>query len=241
MKIILVSILIAATPYLAKCQFREAAHFDFGSSTVSSAPFLRFSSVSQYNWNRIHGLAGFRYTLSNVEGKNLSGLKIALGGDFDIFDLPLTADLFFLQNPLTKLTRESNFGFIVKHERRRMQIDLGYHARKYSLDKNAIETSDLEPGADLSIWEYRNFIYRGTLFLKDKDANWNISVSATNYDHFLIQQETNPMFNIAGYYQHSESLKIIAECWYQGAGMLNLHPNHFGYYFKTGLEWTFGK
>jgi hypothetical protein len=45
------------------------------------------------------------------------------------------------------------------------------------------------------------------------------------------------MINLSGFYRVAESLSIKMEFWYQGAGMLNLSPNHYGYYIRAGLEW----
>lgn len=235
------SIVIVVLSSPAFTQFIQSGILDVGNSTISSGMYARPALVSQYIKNEFHGSAGFQWTFSNVERRNFSGYNISAGADFLLKEMPVTADLFYRNNPYSSLTRESNFGFICSHSLPHLEFKLGYHMRHYSLRRGADELSDLDPDADLAIWEYRNFIYRATYSLKETNATWNISVSLTNYDHFLIQQETNPLFSIQGCYQLTEALSISAEIWSQNSGMLNLHPNYYGYYLRTGVAWKFGE
>jgi hypothetical protein len=62
----------------------------------------------------------------------------------------------------------------------------------------------------------------------------------TNFDYFLVQQETNPMVRLTGHFRISDAAKIQSSLWYQGAGMLNIHANHYGFYFRTGVVWQVG-
>jgi hypothetical protein len=214
---------------------------DIGSSTISSGTYLRLVPISRYNYKQFHGSTGFQWTLSDADRKTFSGWFLSGGADFSLGELPLTADLFYRVNPYSSLTKESNLGFIFTHERKHIDIHFGYHMRSYSLSSASAEVSDLSQDADLKIREYRNFIYRGSLKLKQDHALWNAAISLTNYDYFNIQQETNPMLLLNGYYNIKPGLSLNSELWYQGAGMLNLHPNRYGLYFRIGMTWRLGQ
>lgn len=222
-------------------QLSQSAMMDAGMSTISSDGFFRIASVSEYKLSSFHGSAGFQWVFSGDERKNLSGGFLAAGRDFSTTVVPFTADLFFRVNPYSSLTRETNFGFLLKYMRSHLEIHAGYHVRYYLLSSGHENTGDLNEGADRTIWEYRNFIYRGTLHLNKPETAWNLSLSVTNFDHFLIQQETNPLLTISGKYKLAEESSVFAEFWMQNAGMLNLHPNFYGFYFRTGLKWQFGR
>ena len=213
---------------------------DVGSSTVSNGAFARPALITSYAFNRLYGSAGLQWTFSPAERKVLSGAFISAGSDFTVREIPLSSDLFLRRNPYSDVVNETLFGALLKHERSRLDIQFGYHMRMYRFTETPVESGDpLSPSA-LSIWEYRNFMYRGTVRLKERDAPWNLSATVTNFDFFQIQQETNPLFNVAGCFSVSDALEIRSSLWYQGAGMMNVHANHYGFYFRTGIVWQVG-
>jgi hypothetical protein len=221
-------------------QLTSRALLDAGSSSVSDGAFLRPAVISAYRLNKLSVGAGLQWTFSSTERRVISGGFISGSSDFNVRKIPLSADLFIRRNPYSDIVRETLFGARIKHERDHLDIQFGYHMRRYRLNENAVESDKSFSGSARSIWEYRNFMYRGTVRLKKRDAPWNLSASVTNFDYFLIQQETNPMFNLAGYYRLSDVLKIQGSLWYQGAGMSNIHANHYGFYFRTGVVWQLG-
>jgi hypothetical protein len=68
---------------------------------------------------------------------------------------------------------------------------------------------------------------------------WNIAMTVTDIDHFLINQETNPVFNLKGSYRLTTPVCLFAEAWYKSSGITNLELNHFGFTIRTGLTWNF--
>ena len=221
-------------------QLKQTVLVDAGSSTVSEGAFFRPAVMAAYRIDKFSVGTGFQWSFSSAERKVLSGGFISGSGDFKVREIPLSADLFVRRNPFSDVVRETLFGAVLNHERSRLDIHFGYHMRRYRLNENAVEPDTPFSGSALSIWEYRNFMYRGTVRLKERDAPWNLSVSVTNYDYFLIQQETNPMVNLAGYFRISDAVKLHSALWYQGAGMSNIHANHYGFYFRTGIVWQVG-
>jgi len=73
--------------------------------------------------------------------------------------------------------------------------------------------------------------------LKPIDHDWNVGITITNVDHFIINQETNPVFYLHGKYQVSKPLTLFGEWWYKSAEAFNISVNHFGFFFRTGLVW----
>jgi len=228
--------LLQGMPYSLKAQVTHEVYADAGSSTVSSGVFIRPAFLVEHRYGDYYGGAGFRWTFPATVEKKFSGWQVSAGRDFTIRKIPFSARLFFMNSPTTDISRERNMGFLLMHDRRHLDIHFGYHLRNYHVDDLSGST---DPAGDYdgNMWEYRNFIYRGTLRLNEPGADWNLSASVTNYDHFLYQQETNPMLNVAGRYRIMPALQLRLSAWYRGAGMLNLHPNHYGFYLRTGIVW----
>jgi hypothetical protein len=83
-----------------------------------------------------------------------------------------------------------------------------------------------------------NLIYNIAYFVNGPEQPWNISLSLTNRDHFLINQETNPMLNLKAEYLVAPGMSLYLENWYKSAGSLNISAHYFGYFLRTGLIWT---
>lgn len=233
-------ILLLASSFGVSGQFVHSTLMDAGSGSVSQGVFFRPSSVLAYNHEKYFVNGGVQLTFSGAERKVLSGSLFSLGKYFSIKDRYFSGNLFYLVNPYSSLTKERNFGLLLSHFRSHIDIYLGYHMRLYTLDRNDPVSAGLPQGTDMRIWEYRNFIYRGTLKLKSPESPWNLYLSVTNMDNFLLQQETNPMVFTGAAYKFTDAITACLEVWYQGAGMLNLSANHYGYYIRTGLIWLIG-
>lgn len=218
-------------------QITHHIYADAGSSTVSSGLYIGPAFLVSHQYGDFYGGTGFRWVIP-AEGRNsFSGWHIAGGKDFTVKDIDLSATIFYLRNPYSDLLAENNAGILLRHERTHLAIHAGYHMRSFRLSAKNTMAVDLPGFDDRTIREYRNFLYRGTLRMKDPSAPWNLSASVTNYDWFLLQQETNPMFVLEGTCRITDALELNASFWYRGAGMLNLHFNHFGYHFRTGIVW----
>jgi hypothetical protein len=81
-------------------------------------------------------------------------------------------------------------------------------------------------------------MYSFNFFLKPTDEQWNVGLSVTNIDHYIINQETNPVFNLQGFYKLKSPVKLFAQAWYKTAGITNLNLNYFGFFLRTGIIWN---
>ncbi len=226
-------------------QLTQSNYIDVGSSSISSNTYFRLTSISGYRLNNYEFQLGLQGTFTESDRRDLSGWFLKARGDYSVKEFPFSVTALFLRNPYSSLTSETNLGLIAKHSRKHIEIQLGYNARIYSLKSSEVYLSDLPDDPDLKIFEYRNFMYKGTLFLKPMSSSmesrqeheWNIGASFTNFDHFLIQQETNPIISGLFQYDLQANLRLYSELWYQGAGMLNLSANYYGFYIRAGFTW----
>ena len=217
-------------------QVSESAYIDAGANSVSVGAFGRLASVTGYSMSNYEARLGLQTTMSSAERNVFSGLFVDVSGAYVIKDFPISVGLFFRYNPYSSLISETNFGLLASHRRDHLEVHLGYNSRIYSMNKNETDLSDLSD-PDNHIYEWRNFMYKGILWLKPMDHKWNLGGSMTNYDYFLIQQETNPMLTALFQYDINLNWRLYSEVWYQGAGMLNLASNYYGFYFRAGFRW----
>lgn len=225
-------------------QFAESAYIDIGSSQVSSGAYMRAASITGYRIKNYEMQLGLQTMFGSAERKVFSGMFADVSGDYLIKGFSINANIFFRHNPFSDLVSETNFGLMVRHSWDHIEMHLGYHSRIYSLKKDEVDQGDLED-PDLRIYEWRNFMYKGILWLRPRtvllteqpDRHWNAGAALTNFDYFLIQQETNPILQGMFYYKLNPTWILYGECWYQGAGMLNLSANYYGFYIRTGFRW----
>ena len=104
------------------------------------------------------------------------------------------------------------------------------------MNSSALEEYDIED-SDKKFRENFNMIYMATAYLKPHENSWNVGLSCTNIDYFIINQSTNPVFNIQMLYKPNSNLTIRLDTWYKQAGILNINANHFAYFFRGGITW----
>jgi len=80
-------------------------------------------------------------------------------------------------------------------------------------------------------------LYKITYFQPLSEQS-DLQVSVTNFDAFMIQQETNPMLITRVGYQTSTASKMYIDLGYLQAGLLNIRVNYFGYFVRGGFQWV---
>jgi hypothetical protein len=81
-------------------------------------------------------------------------------------------------------------------------------------------------------------MYSFSYSIKPTTHKWNAGITVTNFDHFMINQETNPYVNLKGFFKICSPVRIFAEAWYKTAGALNMSSNYFGFLLRGGIVWN---
>jgi hypothetical protein len=215
----------------------QVNYIDVGNNNMSEGAFLRLASVSLFEKGNYRAGSGFLLNFSNQSDKIFAGFFINASGDFRIKKIPFEAGLFYRINPFSEMMKEINYGILLGYGSDHFRLKLGNNFRLYKLNKNTIEDYGLSTGSRTRIFEPRNLMYNLAYYIMPADHKWNAAAYITNYDFFLIQQETNPIISGRFIYDYSARLRVYCEIWYQGAGMFNLQANHFGFYLRTGISW----
>ncbi|MFZ5941214.1 MAG: hypothetical protein ACOYXB_11650 [Bacteroidota bacterium] len=236
MKRILPLVLLLA-PALLHAQLRQSDYFAAGSSALTDGFSVKLVNVSSYTIGKLNLTAGLQFTLDGSDQQAFSGWSAGAGYRFLDERFPLDLQLFFMQNPYSPLTRENNSCLTLSHRWDHFELLLGNNTRSWKLAAGEVDPDGLPDGTDYRVTEYRNLIYRFTAYLFAPSSPWNLSLTLTDMDDFLIQQETNPMISAAFRSEVKPGLTLFTEAWYQGAGMLNLHADYFGFYLKGGVQW----
>ena len=218
-------------------QLNQNNYLDIVKSNVIDRTLFRAASISTLLVRDYHIQAGFLWSTSNQNSMSFKGLFFNIGGNFRIKKVPFEVNVFYCNNMFSPRIHETNWGFTLGYNSRHFSINLGDNYRIYKFTNKGIKENGLNDDTDNSIVEPRNIMYSFTYFVMPVDHKWNAAITLTNFDHFLIQQETNPMTACKLFYQLNPNLMLYSELWYQNAGLLNLQVNYFGYYIRTGLIW----
>lgn len=212
-----------------------AGYVDLGTTNVSDGFYMKTAGSGSYQFGSNRVSAGFQLDLVKSNPNVFSGLNLTAAREFSIRNFPFDFRGFYILTPFSDISRETNWGFSFVFLPEHFEIQIGTNFRTIVSRKKGVDRYNLD--ADDKIHENWNIIYSFGYFLKRSDNKWNIGLSITNIDHFIINQETNPNVNLNGNYQLNPSLKLFAEAWYKSAGAFNLSVNYFGFFFRTGIIW----
>ncbi len=205
---------------------------------VSDGLFIRTGLFGYYTIGKYQLKAGLQNNLVNGNNIFLSGYRIDGSREFKIKSTVLGIHGFWLWTSAFRILQETNSGCALSMNRPHFDMLIGTNFRTYSFRRNALKV--YENGDDATkIHENFNMMYLFGYNLKPSRNKWNVGVTLTNIDYFMINQETNPYVNLKGYYKVSPSVCLFAEGWYKDAGVTNISSNYFGFVIRGGVQWNF--
>ncbi len=233
--LILLIALVSCKPVFTQISLQS--YGDIGVNNVSDGAYAMLAGLPEYKLNQYKARAGFLLTFSSRTENVFSGYFVTASGIVMPGKFPLEIGGFYLWNAFSDQLRETNWGVLLGHSIEHWQFNLGSNFRTYKFSKKAIEENGFPEDADTKIREPWNFMYAVTYFIKPNEHKWNLGATICNFDHFLIEQETNPAINIKFLYQTDPKTTLFAEAWYKQAGLFNMRVNSFGFFFRAGILW----
>ena len=216
-------------------QARVSGILDMGVNQVSDGFYLVTGGLAQYEMGKYKMETGIQVDLVNRNGSAFSGLGVSTSRQLTVKDFPFEIQGFFLWNSHADLLNETNWGIMVEMKWPHIDLSLGNEFRSFTFRPEAVERYGIQEGEHIR--ENWNLVYNVGYHLKSSESKWDLGLAVTNLDHFLINQETNPFFKLAGTYGVGMSLDLFIEAWYQSAGAFNLSVNYFGFFIRTGIAW----
>jgi hypothetical protein len=202
---------------------------------VSEGLLLKMADLTSYHFGRNKVEAGIQIDVLSNNERLVSGYNFNFSREWMIRSFPIETEAFFILVPFSDFLRETNWGMLVGIYRNHYTIKIGTNFRTYAYNQKAVNSYGFE--TDTRLHENWNIMYSFNGYLNPIDHIWNIGLSLTNIDHFIINQESNPIINLGFGYQFKPSLKAYFESWYKSAGALNLNVNYFGFFIRTGIIW----
>jgi hypothetical protein len=213
------------------------AYTAIGSNNVSHGLFIKSVALVNYKSGKTGLETGFQNDLKNYKGQIFSGYTLNTYRDFMLKGIRMEIKGFYTATGSSGIINESNIGGVLSMKFDHFSMALGTNYRTFSLKRGNIDYK-IE-WSKSRIHEAGNFMYLFSYNLKPEKSLWNAGISITNFDHFVINQETNPMFSLNGSYKLKPQISLYVQAWYKVSGVSNMELNYFGYYIKTGVIWNF--
>ena len=208
-----------------------------GQNNIYNKGYFSQSIFPSYDFKKNSLDAGVLWTFGGQREKNFAGYSLKATHGFTLLKQSFAISGFYLWEPFSTELREINWGVILTCDLPHFQLALGNNYRTYRFGKAYIPSNEVMSGK-YRIVEPGNLIYLFQYLLNKKEEPWNLTISLTNNDYFIIEQETNPIVIVKGVYRINENIGSFLDLGYKSAGLLNLKVNHFGYFFRLGIKWN---
>jgi hypothetical protein len=223
-----------------KAQFYMEGQLDLGTSQVSDGLYAQISHTGFFEKLRWGAQAGYQLGIIQPQDVFFNSWYGSSYGKLPLGKIQLILGGEYLWTAISPDLRETNWILFARTTFSHWQLGLGNNTRVYRLSNKAAKNDGvIDP--DDKIIEAGNLMYNIRYILKHYENRWNLMATLTNYDRFLIEQETNPMINIRFDYKLSEPLTLYSELWYKSAGLLNARVNYFGTFIRIGVIWEPGR
>ena len=238
--VLLLSVLFLWSVQDIKSQFTVDGQFDLGNNNLSTGLYLQFSNTGNFEKKYWGAEAGYQLGLVQPQNVFFNSWYGCSYGKIPIGKLNLVLGGEYLWTAFSPDLREINWIVFARTTLKHWKFGLGNNSRIYRFS-NSTSNDDQTVNPESSIVEGWNFMYHIQYVLKPYDNNWNFMAAVTNYDLFVIQQETNPMVNVRFDYMLSEPLRLYSEFWYKSSGFLNDQVNYFATFIRIGIQWKIGR
>lgn len=212
--------LLFLTPIFIHAQIDLRVQADIGKNNINAHPFFKRAFMTFFNFKNNNISIGSQLNITN---KTLPAFYINYTRYIEISKQKFNLKAFYSFDMFSEKLYEINGGLVAGYNLHHFAFNLGTNFRSYRILKNN----------QTKINENFNIMYLVTYYINPTECNWNVGITLTNFDFFLINQETNPMCNIQTIYTITPNLKVLLEAWYISSGALNLSVNPFGFYFRT--------
>jgi hypothetical protein len=209
---------------------------DLGKNNISEGLYSHLSHIGLYENAKWGIQGGYQLGLIQPQEVIFNSWFGSSYGKIRIRNISLVLGLEYLWTAFSPDMRETNFIVFGRTTINHWQIGLGTNTRTYRLSHKAAGKS-LLPEPDGRITEKWNIMYHVRYMLKSSESKWNLTLSLTDYDRFLIQQENNPILNLRFDYKISSPVSLYSELWYKSAGLMVIKVTHFGMFLRAGVLW----
>ncbi len=217
-------------------QIKMDHYAEVGKTMMSNGVYSNVSTLVEASYNYVHIHGGALLSVINPQAGLINTMTVGVGGEFQVKNFKMKMDGFYLWKPISENLREYNGGIIASSRFQHFGVKLGVNTRVYGLSKAATMNYHLSDTVSTSIWEPVNLMYQFS-FYQPLSAKCNLEVRITNYDKYMILQETNPMIMSRVDYVVTSKLRVYGELYYMEAGLLNMRVNYFGYNGRGGITW----
>ncbi len=219
-----------------QAQFKIDVFAGVSSNPVDNPPLITIGHSPQFEYHNFFVSYAMDVNLNNRDKKIINAFSTGLGYKFAVKNHPLKTSLFYCYKPVSNILNVNNAGLKIDYTVRKWYFALGNNFNFYKFNNNAAEIYGITDN-DVLV-EAANLMYSVKYHLREIGSDWNLFINLTNFELFIIEQETNPMLDLGFTYKRREnSPKFFADLWYQTAGFNNIRVNYFGVFFRTGVSW----
>ena len=237
MKYILSTLVLLISFYGSHAQIRLQTFVDIGENNASEGVYIKNVYRGSYQYQKYSLEGGMQFDIMSNNPNVLTGFDIIGSKTFQIKNFPFDVNGFFMLNRFSDLMHETNWGASIETKKlKHFLFALGTNFKTYKINSAAREEYGISK-SNSKLSENFNLIYVISAFLKPHDNIWNVGLSCTNVDYYIINQSTNPVFNLQMKYKLNSGLILYLDSWYKQAGIFNISANYFGYFFRGGLIW----
>lgn len=217
-------------------QFKAGAFVGGGTNPLEKPVFLSSGVYANAKYKVFSAGYAMDINFTNRDIRAFNAIKTSLNYENWIKKTKFKIGLLYLFRPSTLLVAEHNIAIQIDYMIKNWEFRFGNNFRAFKFRKGIAEyltSTEKKP-----LWESPNFMYMLRYYLKSDKYPIGAYVSITNFDWFIIEQESNPFVNIGAYYKLQDAgLNIFVDYNYQTAGFNNIRVNYFGMFFRTGVIW----
>ncbi|MDD3741500.1 MAG: hypothetical protein PHH30_09680 [Bacteroidales bacterium] len=222
--------------FSAKAQFKIEVFTGIAVNPVDRPCLISAGLSPGYEYKNFSMDYAMDFNINHRDNKAINAFATNLAYKINVKNNPLKFSLFYCNKPVSHMLIIHNTGLKINYSLKKWEFILGNNFNIYRFTDNAVEIYGIDDNQYLI--EAANIMYSVKYFFMQNANPWNVYFNLTNFEKFIIEQETNPMFNLGFIWQKNNNYpEIYVDYCYQSAGLNNIRVNYFGWILRIGAKW----
>ena len=222
--------------YSGKAQFKIEVFSGIAVNPVDQPCLISAGFSPGYEYKNFSIDYAMDFNINHRDTKVINAFASSIAYKINLNNIPLKFNLFYCNKPVSQILNIHNTGLKMNYILKKWDFTLGNNFNIYRFTDDAVKIYEIVDNRYLV--ESANIMYSIKYFIMQKGNPWNLYINLTNFERFIIEQETNPMLNLGFIWQKNDNWpQIFVDYWYQSAGFNNIRVNYFGWLLRTGVKW----
>lgn len=217
-------------------QFSATLYEEVGKNNASEGDYLKAATFISFKYKKTKIEGGIQADIISNNSNLISGYHLNASRSFFLKPIDIRFQPFWMYTPYGELVFHRDMGLLSIFSWNNWSLSIGIDFKNFGYSSYAVKEYNLEKDHWYKFDNW-NLMYKVQCLLLPNTSKFNMCLTLTDFERFLINDSSNPEILLSGKYTIPH-WTLFAESSYRAAGFFNLTPTLYGFLVRTGVTFN---